>query len=148
MSNTTETKLFGKNTLDKINLGTEMKLRVDVDFKHIDDTYVGAIIFHMPSEFENIKIGVLKADLLGGYDVDAVTHNRAHMVSVFSIAIDEAPDWFTMDNPRLAYDDFVRVFTAFDEWESDFRTPNTERELGKVSSNFNSSVPVVDTEDI
>jgi hypothetical protein len=105
-----------------IQQGKKRTLTTQIDLSHIDPDYVGNFKFHHPTVFERMQIGVLKSQLLAGFEgkTDIMTDNIAHMTSALQVVVDSSPDWF---NVRDMYDYEVLegVYDTYIKWVDSFR---------------------------
>lgn len=101
--------------------GNKRELVTQIDATHIDPSYVGTFKFHHPTVMENMRIGVVKSQLLGGLtNVDVLTDNIAHMVATLSVVLDSKPDWFDVEN-MYDYELLEIVYDKYAEWYNSFR---------------------------
>lgn len=116
--NNPNTKLLGKGILE----GKKRTLTKQLDFSTIDETFVGTFIFHHPTVLDRMNIGTLKSQLLQGMEgrTDVITDNIAHMTAVLSHVIDEAPEWFKI-NEIYDYEILDTVYETYNEWVNTFR---------------------------
>lgn len=106
--------------------GTKRIKSVQLDFTDINEEFVGTFKFHHPSLIERMNIGVAKSRMLDGLEgrVDVLTDNIAHMTATLNFVLDEAPEWFDVNNPLLEYEILDKVFDTYIEWFNSFRKQN------------------------
>lgn len=107
----------------QIQQGTRRKHTVQIDLSDINKEWVGTFVFRYPSLMEQMQIGVLKTNMLGGLppnSVDVLTDNIAHMTATLSVVMESAPDWFDL-NTLEDYEALDRVYEAFAKWRDSFR---------------------------
>lgn len=121
---------------DKVTLGRQIlqgkkrTLKKQLDFSRFNPEWVGTFVFHYPSLFDQMQIGVAKARMLAGVpmqSVDPLTDNIAHMVATLNVVLDSAPDWFKVD--ELDYDDYEmldEVYETYASWRESFRKGNQQ----------------------
>ena len=107
--------------LANINMGMKRTHTIQLDYSDIDPAFTGAISFHYPSQLESIRIGVIKSGLTGGLEVDIATNNTAHILSTLEVVIDNKPEWFTVDDPRIDYAILEEVYMQYLNWTNTFR---------------------------
>lgn len=113
-------KLLSQN-LANINMGNKRAHTITVDFKHIDESFVGNVVVHYPSQIEKMQMGVIKSSMLGSMDVDVTTNNIAHILSTLEMVIDSKPEWLNADDPRVEYEIFEEIYLQYHEWCNTFR---------------------------
>ncbi|ACI90987.1 gp10.2 [Bacillus phage SPO1] len=120
----------------EIAQGTKRTYTHEMDYSHIDPRFVGKIVFHHPSQLEQMQIGIRRAALLGGIvPMDVKTDNLVLMLATFEQVIDYKPDWFDFNNPELDYEILVDAFKAYDNWYHSFRKPSEPGEAKGNSQN-------------
>lgn len=113
-------KLMSRN-LANINMGNQRKHTIPVDFSSVEETFVGSVVVHYPSQIERLRIGVLKSSMLGGVEVDVPTNNIAHIMSTLDVVIDSKPEWLDVNDPRIEYEMLEHIYLQYHEWCDTFR---------------------------
>lgn len=110
-----------KSTLSNVNMGNKRTHTIEVDFSDVEESFVGKIVVHYPSQIEKMQIGVTKANFLGGVEVDVTTNNIAHILATLNTVVDHKPDWFSPDDPRIDYSMLEEVYMEYIKWHDTFR---------------------------
>ena len=114
--------LNSERMLQKINQGKRRTHRIDVDFRELNEDFIGTIVVHHPSQMDRLKAGVLKSHLLGGIEaVDTLTDNIASIISTLDVVIDSKPDWFDVYDDILEYEVMEKVYVEYLTWVNSFR---------------------------
>lgn len=102
--------------------GKERTLEKEIDFSDILPDKKGFFKFHHPTVFERMSIGLLKTQLTMGMEgsIDTITDNIAHMTATLTYVLDEAPEWFKI-NEIYEYEILDRVYETYFEWYNSFR---------------------------
>ena len=126
--------------LAMINQGNKRTLTLDLDYTDINESYVGKIVFHYPSQLEKLKIGTLRAQLLGGIlPMDIQTDNLALIFSTFDVVVDHKPEWFDYyNNPEIETEVLVDLYKKYDEWLLSFRKRGKQQDDSGDSANTRS----------
>lgn len=102
-------------------MGNKRTHNIVVDFSEINEEFVGNVVVHYPSQIERMRIGVLKAELLGGVEVDVHTNNLAHILSTLDVVVDTKPEWLNASDPSLEYEIFEKIYLEYNDWCNTFR---------------------------
>lgn len=127
------------NGLHAVNSGTRTTHKFDVDYTEYDPRFKGRFIVHRPSAMEQMRMGVIKSQLLGGVlPVDMMTDNLATIISSLDVVIDEKPDWFNPYSEGLDYEILESVYLEYTEWYNSFRdkvrADRNKRDSGNTGS--------------
>lgn len=141
-------KVLRSKALSDINQGSKRVHSFRADFSDVNPKFTGLFTVHYPTQMERLRIGVLKATLLGNQIVDVGTENLAIVMSTLDTVIDEKPEWFDMDNIELEYEMIETVYLEYLDWVNSFRGNNKPVDNGKDSEGARSEVSMVDTEDV
>lgn len=141
-------KVLRSGALNQINQGCRRQHSFDTDYTDINPAFKGRFTVHHPTQMERLRMGVLKASLLGNQMVDVQTENLAIVISTLDTVLDEKPDWFDMDTEDLSYDIMEAVYMEYLDWVNSFRGNNNKPTTGQDSETARSEVPVVDTENL
>lgn len=108
--------------------GKERKHEVVIDLSKYNPEYVGKFVFHHPTLFERMRVGVLKSQLLSGTEgqVDVITDNIAHMAATLQIVVDDSPKWFDI-NYIFDYEVLDEVYNEYFNWYNSFRTASAQQ---------------------
>lgn len=110
------------DTLNKINQGNTRTLSIPVDFSTEEHpNFKGVVVVKHPSQMETIRIGQVRAQLLGGLPVDTHTDNIAYIIATLDTITVEAPEWFNAYSPDIDYDMLEYVFIEYSNWVESFR---------------------------
>lgn len=107
--------------MTNVNMGNKRTHTIAVDFSEINEEFVGNVVVHYPSQIERMRIGVLKAELLGGVEVDVHTNNLAHILSTLDVVVDTKPEWLNASDPSLEYEIFEKIYLEYNDWCNTFR---------------------------
>lgn len=120
-------KTLRSRALNDIRQGNKQTHSFRVDYSEINEDFVGIFEVHRPSIMEQMQMGVVKTQLLGGVtDVDVFTDNIAIMISTLDTILDKSPSWFNPWDDQLSYEILESVYTEYQEWYSNFRKKPTE----------------------
>lgn len=118
-------KVLKSNAFNSIKQGRKHTHTFKVDYSDIHPDFVGTFTVHKPSVMEQINIGVIRAQLLGGITkVDVLTDNIATIVATLDNVLEEQPDWFDPWGEDLNYEILESVYTEYNKWYNNFRKSN------------------------
>ncbi|WIT25818.1 hypothetical protein [Bacillus phage SPO1L1] len=113
------------NLAAQIGQGSRRTHTHEMDYSHINPKFIGKVVFHHPTQLEQMQIGIRRSAILGGVaPMDVRTDNLVLMLATFEQVIDHKPDWFDFNNEELEYEILEDAYKAYDKWYRSFRKPN------------------------
>lgn len=142
-------KLLRLENLQKINMGNRRTKNISVDFRNLDNRFVGTFVVHYPSQMENIEIGVIRTELLmGNKNIDNLTDNLVTALATLEVVLDAFPDWFNPYDEKVEYEVLEYIFVEYITWVNSFRGQREGVTTGGNSQDQPSEVRVVGTENV
>lgn len=132
--------------LNNVLAGKKFSHTMKLDYTAINPLFLGTVTVHRPSEMEKMRIGIIRAGLLGGLppeSVDTPTYNYAHLFATLEVVVDSKPDWLDVDDPEVDAEILWAIYEAYTKWLDSFRTGSTASQPQGDSADTGVAVPVL-----
>lgn len=143
-----ETLRLIKSTGEQINAGDKYTYLFNVDFSEVSTDFKGTFIVRYPNQYDRMLMGLKRAEMASGLELDVTTDNLIHMFSTLDTILIKKPEWFDISNPEISYEMIIMIYKEYAEWVGNFRNKNTGSDSKGDSVSTDGTPTVGGTEEV